>query len=122
MIRQLLRLTFRPFLVAVLPLLLAGCISGVPVSIANGSDKPLENVVVSGEGFRESVGTIRPGNTETVFVRPRHETIVRISFDVGGQDYSARSSDDSMIENDDVNRVDVKVGADFSVAVNVDLR
>jgi hypothetical protein len=102
--------------------LLAGCISGVPVIIENKSDKTLEHVVVTGIGFKENVGTIAPGATETVTVRPRSETGVAIAFEVDGQNYSAQSPEDGTIENDDVNRVEVLVDEDLTTTVVIALR
>ena len=101
---------------------LSGCVSGVPVVIQNQSDKALQHVVVSGTGFSESVGTIAAGATETVQIRPRSETAVTIQFDVDGQTYSAQSSEDRTIENDDVYRVDVNVDADLTINIDIGLR
>jgi hypothetical protein len=100
-------------------LLLAGCVSGVPVSIENGSDRPLSRVTVSGSGFSESIASIAPGATETLYVRPKGETAVRVEFDVDGQRYSSQSE---AIANDNVNRIDVKVGAGLEIAVDTGLR
>lgn len=109
----------RATLVVVAGLSLAGCVSGVPVSIANGSDKTLSNVVVSGAGFRESVGTVAAGATETVWVRPRGETPVTVMFVVDEQRYSGQSEP---VENDTVNRIDIKVSSDLQVIVETGIR
>jgi hypothetical protein len=101
---------------------LAGCISGVPVIIENRSDKPIEHVVVSGIGFKESVGTVAAGATETVTVRPRSETGVTVAFEVDGQRYSAQSAEDDTIENDDINRVEIRVDEDLTTTVIVTQR
>jgi len=65
--------------------LLSGCISGVPVSIENQSSSDLTQVVVSGKGFSESVGTVRAGASELVRIHPRVETTVKVAFAVDGQ-------------------------------------
>jgi len=52
-------MNWRTFPIITAAALLAGCISGVPVSIDNQSSSDLTEVVVSGKGFSESVGTHR---------------------------------------------------------------
>ena len=100
--------------------LLAGCISGVPVSIENQSPSDLTDVVVSGKGFSESVGRVRAGGSELVRIHPRGETQVKVAFAVDGQRYSGTL--ESTIDNDNVNTVKATVGADFSVSVVAELR
>jgi len=113
-------MNWRIFPIIVGAALLSGCISGVPVSIENQSASELTEVVVSGKGFSESVGTVRPGGSELVHIHPRAETQVRVAFVVAGQRYSGTL--ESTIENDNVNTVKATVGADFSVAVVAELR
>ena len=100
--------------------LLSGCISGVPVSIENQSSSNLTHVVVSGNGFSASVGTIRAGNTEKIYIHPRGETAVSVAFEVNGQRYSGTL--DGQIENDDVYVVKATVDPNFSVVIATDLR
>jgi hypothetical protein len=58
----------------------AGCSSGVPVTIANRSGTTLENVVISGSGFSVDIGTMQPDTTRRVTVTARGETGLAISF------------------------------------------
>jgi hypothetical protein len=113
-------MNWRTLLTIVVAALLSGCISGVPVSIENKSGSDLTDVVVSGKGFSESVGTIRAGGSELVHIRPRVETGVKVAFAADGQRYSGTL--EGTIENDDVYKVKVSVGPDFSVAVTTDVR
>jgi hypothetical protein len=108
-----------PAAMAVL-LLLGGCVSGVPVSVSNGSSEPLTQVTVSGKGFSESMGRIAPGATETINIRPRTATKVRVAFEAAGQRYAATTEDE--IENDTINTVKLIVGADFSLVIETPLR
>jgi uncharacterized protein YggE len=101
-------------------LLLAGCVSGVPVSVTNHSASELRQVTVSGTGFSERIGTIAAGATETVRVRPRAETAVKVAFEVDGERYSAITEGE--IENDDVNTVAVTVADDLSISMETQLR
>jgi hypothetical protein len=71
----------RPLLLlTTISLLLAGCHRATPVSVSNRSGAPLEQVVVSGSGFEQSLGDIADGVTATTTVRPTGESGLRISF------------------------------------------
>jgi hypothetical protein len=111
------RLRLAPVVAALL--CIAGCVSGVPVSIENGSGKPLTSVVVSGAGFKETIGVIAPGATETIYVRPNKETTVRVSFVIDEQRYSGESE---AVENDTVNRIDAKINADLQISIGTNSR
>lgn len=106
-----------PFVAAVL---LSGCVSGVPVSIANQSAADLTDVVVSGNGFSESVGTIQAGGSARLYVRPKGESGIKVAFEVNGQRY--HGIDDGYIENDTLYTVDVTVDADFYISIKTSLR
>jgi hypothetical protein len=113
-------MNWRTFPIIVGAALLSGCISGVPVSIENQSSSDLTEVVVSGKGISESVGTVRAGGSEVVHIHPRGETQVKVAFVVDGQRYSGTL--DGTIENDNVNTVKATVDAGFSVSVVAELR
>ena len=66
-------------------LALAGCSRGTPITVINQSDVPLENVVLSGSGFVENVGTVRPNAELRVLVRPHGESGLRIRFNAGSR-------------------------------------
>ncbi len=100
--------------------LLTGCVSSVPVTIANNSQAQLVNVVVSGSGFSESVGSIAAGGSATAHVRPPVETQVKVAFDVDGQRYSAMTSE--RIANDGTNIVAASVDADFTITLETPAR
>ena len=55
------------------------------LTVANHSAVPLEQVVVSGSGFRQSLGTIAPGSTSTAAIRPNGESGLAISFNAAGR-------------------------------------
>jgi hypothetical protein len=99
---------------------LSGCVSSVPVTIANDSQAQLVNVVVSGAGFSESVGSIAAGGRATAHVRPPGESQVKLAFDVDGQRYSATTSD--RIANDGANIVEATVAADFTITLETPAR
>ena len=101
-------------------LLLAGCVSGVPVSVTNHSSSALTHVTVSGKGFSENVGKIAAGATETINVRPREATRIKVAFEAAGRNYSATT--DADIENDTVNVVVATFGDDTSLTIETRLR
>ena len=61
--------------------LLAGCEGrGALISVANQSGRALENIVVSGRGFTDTIARLAPGQTSQVLVHPRGESGVSVSF------------------------------------------
>jgi len=100
--------------------LLSGCISGIPVNIDNRSASPLTNVVVSGKGFSESVGSIAAGGKAQVRVRPRIATTVKVVFEVAGRRYSGTTAED--LENDNTYTVEAVVDPEFSISISPSLR
>ena len=111
----------RMLLIAILVALLSGCISGIPVTIDNRSAVQLTNVVVSGKGFSESVGSIAPGGKAQVRVRPRVQTAVKVAFEAAGRRYSGSTATDD-IENDNMYTVEAVVDPEFSISVSTPLR
>lgn len=64
---------------------LVGCSGATPVTVTNHSTAVLEQVVVTGSGFREPLGTIAPGGTGTAEIRPKGESGIAISFRSGAK-------------------------------------
>jgi LEA14-like dessication related protein len=100
--------------------LLSGCVSSVPVTIANNSRAQLGNVVVSGSGFSESVGAIAAGGRVTAHVRPPGETQLKVAFEVDGQRYSAMTSE--RIANDGASSIEATVDMDFTITLETPAR
>jgi len=113
-------MNWRTFPIIIAAALLAGCISGVPVSIENQSSSDLTEVVVSGKGFSESVGTVHAGRSELFHIRPKGETQVKVAFVVDGQRYTGML--EGTIENDNVNTIKATVSADFSISIVAEVR
>ena len=67
---------------------LAGCSRGTPITVINQSNVALENVVLSGSGFSEDIGTVRPHAELRALVRPRGESGLQIRFNAGGKEVS----------------------------------
>lgn len=64
---------------------LLGCSEATPVSVANRSGVSLEQVVISGSGFKEPLGTLAPGVTIKSEVYPQGESGLGISFRSGAR-------------------------------------
>lgn len=94
-------------------LLLGGCVSGVPVTVTNQSAAELIQVRIAGTGFAETIGSVAPGGTETIRIRPQGESGLKVSFDAKGDRYAATL--DGTIANDDVNTVTVIVHDDLTI-------
>jgi hypothetical protein len=70
---------------AVLCVLLLGCSRGTQLIVMNQSDVPLRDVLVSGSGFSEQVGTIAPHGQAKLFIHPRGESGLQVRFNANGQ-------------------------------------
>jgi hypothetical protein len=68
---------------------LAGCSRGTPVVVINQSDVPLDDVVLSGSGFSEDIGQVRPNTESRALVWPRGESGLLIRFNARGKAISA---------------------------------
>jgi hypothetical protein len=59
------------------------------ITVENKSQAMLVNVVVSGKGFSESLGTIDAGATANTWVSAKGDTGITVDFDLGGKHYSS---------------------------------
>lgn len=98
----------------------AGCSSGTPVTVTNGSSAPIEAVVLSGSGFTEAVGTIAPGESVSLNVHPRGESGLAVSFRTGNRRVTAPSQ--GYFEGGGAYRVRAVVGSDLAVEVDSELK
>ena len=114
--------TMRIYLVLVFGALmaLAGCSRAPVVTISNHSSTTLSNLVVSGSGFSERVGTVVAGGQHRVAVHPKGESGVRVAFVAGGQHID--SGEQGYFEATGGYRVSATVGTNLSVSVSSDLR
>lgn len=70
---------------AVSLLVLVSCSAGPSITIANRSAVTISNVVVSGTGFSNRVGTLQPGAERRLVVHPGGESSVHVAFETGGR-------------------------------------
>lgn len=102
-------------MVLLVSIVVAGCSDDPTITISNRSGKPLSNVVVSGSGFSENIGTMSPDAEREVTVEPRGESGVRLTFDVGGQHVD--SGDQGYLEGSGGYHVAATVQPDLTVSV-----
>jgi hypothetical protein len=58
----------------------AACSRGTPLTVINQSDVLLENVVLSGSGSSENIGSVPPHAQLRALVRPRGQSSLEIGF------------------------------------------
>jgi hypothetical protein len=97
-----------------------GCSRAPVVTITNGAGVTLSNVVVSGSGFTNRIDTIAAGAEHRLTVRPRGDSGVRVTFDVGTQHVD--SGEQGYFEAGVGYRVGVTVSTNLNVTVSSDLR
>lgn len=99
---------------------LVSCSRHPRVTVVNEAADPLANLIISGSGFSESLGSLAPGEQKTVEVRPSADTGLALTFDAKGTTRSPPP--DGYFEASGLYRVTAKVQPDFSVKVESGIR
>lgn len=84
------------------------------VSVVNHSDKALEEVVLSGAGFSESLGKISPHETVTRTVRPSGESGLGIAFVADSRPMSKNGL--AYIESTGGYQSEIQIGSDLGIS------
>ena len=92
-----------------------GCKQGAKLTVINDSKATLENVVASGEGFTEFLGSIPQGNQRHATIQPTGESSLKLEFDVDGKHFASEPS--GYFEASGHYKLTVTVRSDFSVTV-----
>ena len=95
-------------------LMAAGCSRQSTITVRNASGSELQNVVISGTGFRETIPTLAPGQTVTLASHPKGDTGIAVEFDAQGRHVSATPQD---YAGGGGYRVEVEVNSELSVSV-----
>jgi hypothetical protein len=90
------------------------------VTVMNASGYPLTNLVLSGSGFSEPLGSLAPGEQKTVEVRPSADTALAVGFEAKGTTHAPPA--DGYFEASGLYRVTATVRPDFSVKVESEIR
>ncbi|MFM7213350.1 MAG: hypothetical protein ACKO3H_00555 [Verrucomicrobiota bacterium] len=102
-------------LVGVLPGLV-GCSGSPEVELRNDASQTVSNLVVSGTGFTERIGTVRAGEGRRFVVRPTGESGVRIDFEAGGRRVDSGSQ--GYIEPRGGSRIRAVIGTNLDVRIS----
>lgn len=113
------RVSFFRILLPLLFLATASCSRNPRVTVVNESSSPLTNLVVSGSGFSEPIGSLAPGEQKTVTVAPKSETGLSLTFEAAGTTHAPPA--DGYFEASGLYRVKARVKPDFAVKVESDI-
>lgn len=101
------------------PALVVGCSQAPQLTIINRSTIELTNVVASGAGFTQAVGSIPAGGQRSILVSPRSESGLQLAFDANGKHFS--SAPQGYFENNSNYKITATVSPDFTVTVDTKL-
>ena len=90
------------------------------VTVVNASADPLTDLVLSGSGFSELLGSLAPGEQKTVEVRPSADTGLALNFEAKSTTHTPPA--DGYFEASGLYRVRATVQPDFSVKVESEIR
>jgi hypothetical protein len=110
----------RAIVAAVVALSFGGCSRDPVITLKNDSDSELQNIVLSGSGFTESIGTLRPAAVHSFSPRVRGESGIRVQFDAAGQHHD--SGEQGYFEASGGYRVSIVVDPQMKVAVDAKLQ
>jgi hypothetical protein len=96
-------------------IVLSGCTRGANLSVINRSATELTNVVATGSGFTQSIGTIPAGQQREVSVRVPGESALKLDFDANGKHFT--SDRQSYFEGGYNLKLTAIVAPDFTVKV-----
>ncbi|HNQ88910.1 MAG TPA: hypothetical protein PKM73_09875 [Verrucomicrobiota bacterium] len=93
----------------------AGCSRAPVITVRNLSSQALSNVVVSGSGFTNRIGSIAAGGEHRLAVRPSGDSSLRLVFDAGTQHVDSGSQ--GYFEAGGGYRVTATVDTNLSVSI-----
>lgn len=99
--------------------LFVGCSRAPKLTVTNRSAVELTNVVATGTGFTQAIGSIPPGGQRSVSLNPSGETGIRLDFDANGKHFS--STPQGYFENSSGYKITATVAPDFTVTVETKL-
>jgi hypothetical protein len=100
--------------------ILVGCSGHPAVTVTNRSSTTLENLVVSGSGFSEDIGSLPSGAQRSFSPHPRGESGLRVAFDALGGHHT--TAIEGYFEDSGGYRVSVSIDGHFKVTVDSTLK
>ncbi len=97
---------------------ISGCTRGANLKVINRSTAELTNVVATGSGFTQSIGSIPAGEQRSVYLNVGSESALKLDFDANGK---RRTSDpQGYFEGGKVmdTKITATVSPDFTFTVN----
>jgi hypothetical protein len=98
-------------------MLIAGCTRDANLNIVNRSNTELTNVVATGTGFTQSIGSLKAGEQRSISVTPRSESGIQLEFDAKGRHF--KSAPQGYFEGGSNAKVTATVSSEFAVTVDV---
>jgi hypothetical protein len=92
---------------------ISGCTRSPNLNVVNRSTAELTNVVATGSGFTQSLGSIAAGEQRSISVSPRGESDLRLDFDANGKHFTSKPQ--GYFEGS--SKVTATVSPDFTVTV-----
>jgi hypothetical protein len=92
-----------------------GCSRHPKVTVLNKSGVTIQNVVISGSGFSEKLGDIKPGFSASTAVHPTADSGLRVSFEANGKRHDQPEA--GYMEASPHYRIIATVAPDFSVTL-----
>jgi hypothetical protein len=97
-----------------------GCSRRPQVTVSNLSSATLTNVVISGSGFSQALGTLAPAGKASASVALSGDSSLRVEFDAGGKHFTA--TPDCYFESSPNYQVSAIVAPDFTVKADVGMK
>lgn len=95
--------------------LLSGCTRGASLTVVNRSTAELTNVVATGTGFTQQVGSIPAGTERHITIQPTSESGLQLDFDANGKHF--KTAPQGYFEAS-VSKVTATINLDFTVTVD----
>jgi hypothetical protein len=100
--------------------LLASCTRGAKLNVVNQSSAELTDVLVSGTGFSQNLGSIQPGKQHSVSVTPTSESALKLEFNANGKHFT--SAPQGYFEGSPSYKVTATVAPVFTVTVDTKIQ
>lgn len=95
---------------------LSGCSRGANLNVINRSNAKLTNVVATGSGFTQSIGSIPAGEQRSISFSMSGESALKLDFDANGKHHG--SAPQGYFEDSSSTKVTAIVSPNFAVTVD----
>jgi hypothetical protein len=113
-------MVLRCLIASLLAAFLVGCSDHPVITVTNHSSTTLENLVISGSGFSEHIGSLSSGAHRSFSPHPKGESGLRVAFDALGEHHT--TAEQGYFEGFGGYRVSVSIDAHLKVTVDSTLK